>query len=228
MYRIFFAFLLAAFCCILCAAADSSLLPDQFGPWHAEAPFKTLRVHDLAPGWANWPNGEHVLQEAGLSKIEQGFFRSGHDEVSVRIFVLRDPSSAYELYTFLLAPGMKDLGLGKDSAREGDMPVLRNAPSDTITPIVGDGPSLGYSQRAVVLIGNFVVQTNIPIDVGPESLKELVTQLQAKADPTPLPPLKSYLPEHWRVFGSEKYALGPEAFKAAMTSLNQGANAGLA
>jgi hypothetical protein len=59
-------------------------------------------------------------------------------------------------------------------------------------------------------------------------LKELVAALQAKADPTPLPPLKSYLPEHWRVFGSEKYALGPEAFRAGMSSLQQDAAAGLA
>ena len=79
-----------------------------------------------------------------------------------------------------------------------------------------------------MLIGKFVVQANIPIDVKPESLKELVTQLQAKADPTPLPPLKSYLPEHWRVFGSEKYALGPEAFRSAVSSFRQDAAAGLA
>jgi hypothetical protein len=36
------------------------------------------------------------------------------------------------------------------------------------------------------------------------------------------------MPKEWRVFGSEKYALGPEAFRSAITSLDQGALSGLA
>jgi hypothetical protein len=32
------------------------------------------------------------------------------------------------------------------------------------------------------------------------------------------------MPLHWRIFGSEKYALGPEAFRAAMNSLGQQAS----
>ena len=202
MARILFAFLLAAFCCVLCAGADSSLLPDQFGTWQAAAPAKTVRIQDLGSGWAKWPNGERVLQEAGLTKIEQRAFRNGNDEITLRTFVLRDPSSAFELYTFLLSPGMKDSGLGKDSA--GDDTHVR------------------------ILIGNLVVVADVSAGVKPESLKDLLPALREKADPTPLPPLKVYLPEHWRIFGSEKYALGPEAFRAAMSSLQQDAAAGLA
>jgi len=202
MYRIPFAFLLSSFCCVLCAGADSSLLPGQFGPWQAEAPATTLQIKDLGTGWAKWPNGEHVLQEAGLTKIEQCSFRNGADEITLRAFVLRDPSSAFEVYTFLLSPGMKDLGLGKDSA--GD---------DTHTHM---------------LIGNLVVLASVPASVKSQSFQELLTALKDKADPTPMPPLKGYLPEHWRVFGSEKYALGPEAFRAAMSSLQLDAAAGLA
>jgi len=202
MHRTFLASILTALCCAMGVAADTALLPNQFGSWQAESPAKTLQVQDLGPGWAKWPNGERVLKEAGLTKIEQQRFRNGSDEITLRMFVLRDPSSAFELYTFLLAPGMKDLGLGKDSAgSEGD---------------------------ARFLIGNLVVQATVPAGLKPESLQELLTALQAKADPTPLPPLKGYLPEHWRTFGSEKYALGPEAFRAAMSSLQQDAAAALA
>lgn len=202
MYRIPFAFLLAAFCGAFCAAADTFVLPEQFGAWQAEGPSKTLQVRDLGPGWAKWPNGERVLQEAGITKIEQRAFRSGADEITLRTFVLRDPSSAYEVYTFLLAPGMKDGGLGKDSAAD--------------------------EGHAFILTGNLVVVAGVPANVKPQSLKELLPALREKADATPLPPLKVYLPEHWRIFGSEKYALGPEAFRAAMSSLQQEAAAGLA
>jgi hypothetical protein len=78
-----------------------------------------------------------------------------------------------------------------------------------------------------ILVGNFVVQAALSPNTKPESLSELAKALKAQADPTPLPPVKSYLPSDWRIFGSEKYALGPEAFRAAMNSLNQGANANL-
>lgn len=202
MVRIPFVFLLAAFCCAFCAGADYSLLPDHFGPWQAEAPATTLQVQDLGAGWAKWPNGERVLKEAGLQRIEQRIFQEGGNEITVRTFVLRDPSSAYEVYTFLLAPGMSDLGLGKDSA--------------------------GDDTHARILIGNLVVVADVPATVKRQSFQELLSALKDKADPTPLPPLKAYLPEHWRILGSEKYALGPEAFRAAVNSLQQDAAVGLA
>jgi hypothetical protein len=201
MHRTLLAFVLTAIYCALGAAADSSLLPEQFGPWQAEAPAKTLKVQDLGAGWASWPGGERVLKEAGLDRIEQRTFRNGGDEITLRTFVLRDPSGAYELYTFLLTPGLKDVGIGKDSA--------------------------GTENDARILIGNLVVQASIPANVKPETLQGLLDALKAKADPTPLPPLKAYLPEHWRVFGTEKYALGPEGFRAALASLGLDAANGL-
>jgi hypothetical protein len=198
MYRTILGCVLAGVLCALGAAADAPLLHTQFGPWQAETPAKTLQVQDLGAAWSKWPNGERVLAEAGLSRIEQQAYRNGANEVTVRAFVLRDPSSAFELYTFLLAPGMKDFGLGADSA-EGE-------------------------QKALFLVGNIVALAEIPPNVKSEDLRELLTSLQAKADSTPLPPLKSYMPMHWRTFGSEKYALGPEAFRAAMSSLGQEAS----
>jgi hypothetical protein len=195
MHRTLLGCVLAGVLCALGVAADAPLLPNQFGQWQAEAPAKALQVKDLGSGWAKWQNGERVLTEAGLSRIEQREYKNGADEVTLRAFVLRDPSSAFELYTFLLAPGMKEFGLGTNSA-QGE-------------------------HDARFMVGNIVVEAEIPANLKAEGLRELLTALQAKADPTPLPPLKSYLPAHWRTFGSEKYALGPEGFRAGMTSLGQ-------
>ena len=192
MQRIFLALVLSALTCALGLATDAPVLPNQFGSWQAENPARILQPRDLGSGWAKWPNGERVLKEAGLTRIEQRAFHSGVDEITVRTYVLRDPSSAFEVYTFLLAPGMRDLGIGKDSA--------------------------GTDYEANFLIGNLVVQANIPPTVKSDSLRDLFMQLQTTADSSPLPPLKSYLPERWRTFGSEKYALGPEAFRAAIAS----------
>lgn len=184
------------------AAAQTALLPDRFGAWESEGPAKTLRVQDLGSSWTPASHGDKVLAEAGLSRVEQRSYRQGTDEVTYRLFVLRDPSSAYEWYTFLLAPGMRNLGLFEDSA---------------------------FSQfDARFLVGNLVMQATFSGDTKRESLHEILPPLKARADSTPLPPLKSYLPEKWRVFGSEKYALGPEALRAGMASLNQGGYADLA
>lgn len=184
------------------ASAETAILPDHFGDWQAEGPSKTLRLQDLGNNWAQWSNGDKVLKESGLTGIEQRGYRNGNESATFRLFILRDPSSAYEFYTFLLAPGMRNIGIGEDSALSQ------------------------YDAR--FLVGNLVVQATLSSKVKPESLNAVVPPLKAKADPTPLPPLKSYLPEHWRIFGTEKYALGPEAFRAGITSLNQGAYANLA
>jgi hypothetical protein len=198
MRRILLGCVVAGVLCAMGVAADAPLLPNQFGQWQAEAPAASLRTQDLGPAWAKWPNGERVLGEAGLSKIEQRSYRNGADEITLRAFVLRDPSSAFELYTFLLAPGMKDFGLGTDSAAGG--------------------------LEAHFLAGNVVVQAEIPANAKADGLRELLTALQAKVDASPLPPLKNYLPERGRTFGSEKYALGAEGFRSAMSSLGQEAS----
>src|SRR5712664_4152671 len=201
MYRNLLGCVLAGVLCALGVAADAPLLPSQFGPWLAEAPAKTLPVQELGSGWARWPNGERVLAEAGLRRIEQRAYKNGTDEITLRAFVLRDPSSAFEVYTFLLGPGMKDSGLGGNSA--------------------------GGEHDARFLVGNIVVQAEISPKAKADGLGELLTALQAKADMTALPPVKNYLPARGRAFGSEKYALGPEGFRAAMNSLGQEASEGL-
>jgi hypothetical protein len=183
------------------AFAQTPVLPDRFGAWESTGPAKVLRIQDLGNNWAQGINGEKVLAESGLKHIEERSYRNGSDSATFRVFTLADPSTAYEFYTFLLAPGMSNLGIGNDSA-------------------------LGQND-ARLMVGNFVVQATLSPATKPVTLKEILTSLKAKADPTPLPPLKSYLPEKWRVFGTEKYALGPEGFRAGMASLSQGAYADL-
>ena len=198
MYRIILGCVLAGVLCALGVAADTPLLPNQFGPWQAEAPAKVLRAQDLGANWSKAPGGDGVLAEAGLSRIEQRAYKNGADEITLRAFVMRDPSSAFELYTFLLAPGMKEAGLGAYSA--------------------------GANRDARFLAGNIVVQAEISPNAKAQGLQELLTALQAKADQTPLPPVRNFLPEIGRTFGSEKYALGPAGFQAAMSALGQEAS----
>jgi hypothetical protein len=192
------------FSVLLCTSvsAQNAILPDQFGRWVAAGPSKTLTTKDLGNNWAQGSGADKILQESGLSTIEQRAYHNGQDEVTLRLFKLKDPSSAYEFYTFLLAPGMRNMGVGEDSALSQ------------------------YDGR--ILIGNFVIQAALSPNTKPENLNDLAAVLKPKADSTPFPPLKSYLPTDWRIFGSEKYALGPDAFRAAMNSLNQGAYDGLA
>jgi hypothetical protein len=182
--------------------AQTGLLPDQAGSWLAQGPAKILHTRDLGKNGDQWSNGEQVLKEAGLQQIVQRAYGNGADEATLQVFVMKDPSSAYEFYTFLLAPGMSGLALGDDSAVSQ------------------------YDAR--ILLGNFVVQATLSPNAKTGSLAVLLEALKAKADPTPLPPLRSYLPTRWREFGSEKYALGPAAFRAGMTSLKQSEHADLA
>ena len=198
MHRIVLGCVLAGLLCAFGVAADTPLLPNQFGPWQAEAPSKLVQTQEIQAAWPKWPGAERVLAEAGVSRIEQRAYKNGADEITLRAFVLRDPSSAFEFYTFLLAPGMKVSGLGGDSA--------------------GDGKAARFQ------LGNIVVQAEISPRAKADGLQELLTALRAKSDQTPLPPVKNYLPERGRTFGSEKYALGPDGFRAAMGSLGQEAS----
>lgn len=196
-----FLFVLLCATAAIAGPAGSSLLPDEFGGWHATSPEKTVTPQELGPNGTTPGDLDAILKESGLKRIVQRTYAQGSDEVTLRAFAMKDPSSAFELYTFLLAPGMKNLGIGENSALSQ------------------------YDGR--VLIGNLVVQVNFGPQVKPEALNGLLEAVKSKVDRTPLPPLKDYLPKNWLVFGSEKYALGPEALRAALGSLDQGAQGGL-
>jgi hypothetical protein len=178
--------------------AYSFLLPGEFGVWQASAPARSIKVEDLGDNWATGTPGARMLQEAGAGKIaEERTYQNGSDTITIRAYKLRDPSSAFELYTYLLTPGMKDLGIGENSA--------------------------GAASDERFLIGNVVVVAALPATAKPDVLNDLLSALKGKVDHTPLPPMRAYLPTKWRVNGSEKYALGPEAFRSALNALDQAA-----
>jgi hypothetical protein len=200
MRRIFYALILLGLLAWVGAAAELALLPDRFGPWQAEGPSQMKVGAGLNEGWGEVMPG--TLREAGLQSIENRSYKNGDEQLKVSLLTFKDSSGAYEFYTETIAPGMKSAGLGDESAF---------------------GPHGG-----AILIGNTVVLADPSSNPRPESLAELLTTLKAKADKTPYPPLKSYLPVTWRVFGTERYALGPLGFRAAMVSLGQGAYTELA
>jgi len=184
---------------LLCAgvSAQTTVLHDRFGKWEAEGPSRTLKALDLGSDWVQGSTGVRVLQESGLESIEERTYRSALEEVTLRVFVLRDPSGAYEFYTYSLSPGMQKWGLGEDSALS--------------------------QNEGRFLVGNLVVQATDSPNPKLNSFREIFGAIKTKADHTPLPPLRSYLPAKWRVFGTERYAQGPAGFRAAMVSLSQGA-----
>jgi len=200
MRQIFYALILLGLLASVGATAEPGLLPDHFGPWQAESPSQMKVGAGLHEGWGEVMPG--TLQEAGLRLVEDCSYKNGDEQLKVSLLTFKDSSGAYEFYTEAIAPGMKSVGLGDESAF---------------------GPHNG-----VILIGNMVVLADPFSNPRPESLAELLTILKAKADRTPFPPLKSYLPVTWRVFGTERYALGPVGLRAAMTSLGQAAYADLA
>ncbi len=202
MRRIFYALILLGLLAMVGAAAEPTLLPDHFGPWQATTP-ALVRIASVPGVSVVFGNVDAIaLREAGLLATETRNYASGSESLNLTVCRFKDPSGAYEFYTEMLAPGTKSAGLGDESAF---------------------GPTGG-----VILVGSFVVNVGLDSNTKPDELKELLPVLRANSDKTPYPPLKSYLPVEWRVFGTERYALGPVGFRAAMSSLGQGAYADLA
>ena len=184
------------------AGAQNSLLPNQLAGWQASGPATTVKPSDLGPRWARPEEAERILAESGIVKILDRPYKRGGDQLALRLFQFKDPSSAYEFYSFAVVPGMQPLGVGELSAiRQGD---------------------------ACVLVGNLAIQAELSGHPPPEALREVADALKIHADQTPLPAIRNYLPTEGRVFGSEKYAFGPQGFQDASALLQRPEIAGIA
>jgi hypothetical protein len=171
------------------------LLPDAFASWQT----------GKQPPLVMWPRSESsaaldshseytkILVESGVVRVEEHDYRKGSSEFGLRIFKLRDPSGAYEVYTSRLQPGM--------------------VPGH-IKPI-----SAMNSHNTLILVGNLLLETSQ--GASDEDLRALVDIARSKADQTPLPPIREYLPKEDLVNATQRYALGPVALRAAAESVGK-------
>jgi hypothetical protein len=73
----------------------------------------------------------------------------------------------------------------------------------------------------LVRVGNILLAIDSSNPLAATELGALSQQVSAKADKIPPPPIPDYLPERDRIAGTEKYALGPAAFQAALINLDR-------
>jgi hypothetical protein len=136
-----------------------------------------------------------LLNEAGKTGAEGRNYRRGDKELTVMYEQFRDPSGAYEIYTAMLS--------------------TKSNPS-TVAPLTAAG-----NDQLMALVGNRVVIISPIRSASDVDLKLLLDSLKQKSDRSPLPPIRGYLPDEDMVQGSQKYALGPAGFNAALQSLNE-------
>jgi len=132
-------------------------------------------------------------KEAGQREISECQFTSADKTVGVSGARYLDPTSAFEVYTSRLRAGMLPANLGQVAAFDKD--------------------------GVLILEGSVVLSSTA--NISREDLGALVKAFEAKSERAPLPPIRTYLPAEGRLLGSERYALGPEAFQAGLHALGQ-------
>jgi hypothetical protein len=136
-----------------------------------------------------------VYSEAGLVDSLAREYSNGSQKLTLEMTQFRDPSSAYEAYTSEINPGMRPSTVG--------------------------GPSAVDHDRLLVLLGNFLMKIQPPQNPSTEELVQLAITIGKHSDHTPLPPIRTYLPEGF-TDGTQRYALGPNGFRAALETLDRG------
>ncbi len=142
-----------------------------------------------------------ISQEAGERQFRECQFTSGKLNATIWAGKYRDPSSAYEVYTSLLRPTMQPSTVGRFTAVD--------------------------DKGLLILAGDIVVGVDQPRNVSTQDLQELTSIIAARADKTPLPPIREYLPKEDLVNATQRYALGPMALRAAAESVGKPEIAGL-
>lgn len=148
---------------------------------------------------ASAPPESVLWKEAGLRTVNNCEYSSSGKTVQVRLTQYADPSAAYEVYTSLLKPGAMPTNLGQLAAFDKDGVLVQD--------------------------GTLVIVSSA--NISKDDLGALVQAVEPQSEKTtPLPPIRMYLPNEGRLVGSERYALGPEALKAALAGAGQSAEAG--
>jgi len=93
---------------------QGSLLPASFAGWTATGPASSATG---LPGIPGSPQQQAaLLEEAGLISAEDRSYSKAGKRLTVALRQMRDPSSAYELYSFELRPGMNKWNAGQLAA----------------------------------------------------------------------------------------------------------------
>lgn len=173
-----------------------------FGQQSAILPKQFASWNGTAAGTQAPKLAQGLEQELGAGATEASDYASSGKKIRATIEKYKDPSSAYEAYTLKLQPGMQPSDVRKYSAVAPD--------------------------RIVLLIGEYVLEVEQVKNISTADLRNLASSIEARAAHTPLPPIRAYLPETGLVQGTQRYALGPAGFTAALTSLNESKFASLA
>jgi hypothetical protein len=172
------------------------------------APYSAAQKQVLPTHFGNWSgqpsplwvetdaplNFVEVWKETGRTTGEYCQYTSGGATLDVSLEKYRDPSNAYEAYTALIRPEMHPSTLGRTSAVDGD--------------------------RLIALLGGFLLKLRPTPAISDADLAALVKTVSGQADPTPLPPIRAYLPRGF-TDGTQRYARGPAGFRNAMAALKQ-------
>ncbi len=175
----------------------TSLIPEHFGTWQAKGPSKLTTGQNLEAWFAVNDPRRGILREEGLTTIEERAFQSGDQEIHLSLYVFKDPTGAYQAFTQETGDHLRPYAYGDEAAFN--------------------------SSTGNILVGNLLVLVGSATDLKPEELTGLDRALRAVADHTPYPPLRTYLPAKDRIFGTQKFAAGPEGFKYALVQIQNGA-----
>jgi hypothetical protein len=170
-----------------------TVLSAHFGKWTASNAVQSPAIP---------ANTKDILTESGLESAETRSYSNGNAAVTLTTYRLHDSSGAYEAYTFFQDP--------KNSCPQ----------SSALTPC-STSVDASSDKKRVALVGNILIVIDNPGALISDDLDALSKQINAKADKTPAPPIPNYLPKHDLVPGTEKYALGAAAFRAALSTLNR-------
>jgi hypothetical protein len=185
--------LLIAFLLLAPFLRADTVLPGHFGKWISSNAVQLPAIP---------ADAKEVLAESGLDSAETRGYSNGNAAVTVTTYRLHDSSGAYEAYTFFQEP--------KNSCTQASELTGCSTPADASS-----------EKKRVALRGNIVIIIDNAGSLSPNDLDTLSKQIDAKADKTPPPPIPNYLPTPDRTRGTEKYALGPAAFRAALSALNR-------
>src|ERR1700688_3371929 len=164
-------------------AAAQGILPSSFAGWTAAAPSTVIPPTGLDPLLG--PDTP-AFREYVVKSVEQRSYTQGAQAISIALYRLRDPSSAYGAYTFLINDTLSAADLGSYASAS--------------------------HERALIVVGEMLLDVSASAKQarpGNADLRQLADLLDKKADHTPYPIIGEHLPEKGRVRDSVRYVIGP-------------------